>query len=155
MRIREFLKAELVVADLQADGKDVALQRLAELFVHHASVGQLSSDDVAAALLTRERLGSTGVGEGVAIPHAKIAGLGELVACFARLPAGVPFDSIYQQPVYLIFGLLVPENSAGMHLKALARISRLLKRPEFRQSLLAARSGEEIFSAFMNEDEKF
>ncbi len=93
-------------------------------------------DTIFQALSKREQLGSTGVGDGIAIPHAKIPGLDYLIALFGRSPVGVEYDAIDAVPVNLVFALLVPPNSTGAHLKALARISRLLKGAEFRAELL-------------------
>ena len=89
-------------------------------------------------LVERENLQSTGIGDGVAIPHGKLPGLSRLLAGFARSPRGVDFESIDGQPTYLFFVLVAPESSTGAHLKALARISRVFKDPEFRRRLLAA-----------------
>lgn len=157
MKICDILKEPLVVPILHAHDKTGVLHEMAEhLRGHVAHTGQssITADDIATALVTREQLGSTGVGEGVAIPHAKIPGIANLVAAFGRAPDGVPFDAIDLQPVRLIFVLLVPENSAGAHLKALARISRLLKNGEFRQRLLDTSESKPIYAAFVEEDEK-
>ena len=89
-------------------------------------------------LIEREQLASTAIGEGVAIPHGKLGAVGEIVACLGRAPTGVEFDSMDGQPTYLFFVLVAPESSTGAHLKALARISRVFKDPEFRRRLLAA-----------------
>ena len=97
-------------------------------------------------------MGSTGVGEGVAIPHTKLPGLTSLVAAFGRSKKGIAFDAIDNQPVRLVFVLLVPEDSAGAHLKALARISRLLKDNDFRRSLLDGTDRESLYEAFVARD---
>jgi PTS system nitrogen regulatory IIA component len=157
VKICDILKQPLIVPHLQARDKTGVLHELAEhlcAHVAHAGTTGVSADDIATALVTREQLGSTGVGEGVAIPHAKIPGIGQLVAAFGRAPAGVAFDAIDLQPVHLVFVLLVPENSAGAHLKALARISRLLKNGEFRRRLLDTDGAQPIYAAFVEEDEK-
>ena len=104
----------------------------------------LDRDRMVGILLDRERLGSTGVGEGVAIPHGKMGDLGELIAFFGRSTRGVAFEAVDDQPVSLFFLLFAPENSAGVHLKALAKISRLLKRPSVREELLQAGSKEDV-----------
>ena len=105
------------------------------------------------ALNARENLGSTGIGDGIAIPHAKLPHIDSMVACFARSQSGIDFDSIDKEPVKLFFALLVPDNSAGLHLKALARISRLLKSDEFRDSLIVMETSDQIYNAFKNFDE--
>src|SRR5947207_15041121 len=108
-----------------------------------------------ARLLERARLGSTGIGEGVAIPHGKLSGLPGLLAAFARKKSGVDFAAIDAKPTYLFFVLFAPDNSAGLHLKALARISRLFKQPQFRQGILAANDGAAIFRLISEEDAKY
>lgn len=154
MKICDILRQPLIIGDLRSTTKEGVLDELAQHLAQHVSDDVAGARDIARALAAREQLGSTGVGEGVAIPHAKIPLLRELTACFGRSRGGVPFDAIDDQPVRLIFVLLVPENSAGAHLKALARISRLLKSEEFRQRLLQLRDAEALFSAFIEEDER-
>jgi nitrogen PTS system EIIA component len=153
VKISDILDPSMVLGGLSGSTKDEVLGQLAEHLSKHPRVA-VPVETIHAALLNRERLGSTGVGDGVAIPHAKIPGLTELVACFARAAEGVPFDAIDQKPVRLLFVLLVPENSAGAHLKALARISRLLRSPEFRGSLLHIPTAATIYEAFVTEDAK-
>ncbi|NVM27174.1 MAG: PTS sugar transporter subunit IIA, partial [Desulfobacterales bacterium] len=106
-------------------------------------------------LLERERLGSTGIGDGVALPHGKLRGLDNLLLSFGRSIEGLDFDSIDEQPAYLFFLLLAPENSAGMHLKSLAKISRMLKDGNLRQQLMRAKSREEIYKIIIDKDEEF
>jgi PTS system nitrogen regulatory IIA component len=116
---------------------------------------QLSAPRLTETLLEREKLGSTGVGEGVAIPHGKLPGLPGLLAAFGRSPPGVDFGAIDSRPTYLFFVLFAPENSAGVHLKALARISRLFKSPQFRAGILEARDAAQIHSQISTEDAKY
>ncbi len=151
MRITEILSRELVVPEIEAVDKDSTLR---EMSGHLAgATGSVAEEAIVTSLIERERLGSTGVGEGVAIPHTKIPGLDRLVAAFGRSNKGIAFDAIDNQPVYLVFVLLVPENSAGIHLKALARVSRLLKNATFRKRLLEV-EGASIYDAFIEEDGK-
>lgn len=154
MKICDILKEPLIVPELHAHDKEGVLQEMAQHLEAHAGAPQVKAEAIRQALVSREQLGSTGVGEGVAIPHAKIPGIVNLVACFGRAPQGVAFDAIDTRPVHLIFVLLVPENSAGAHLKALARISRLLKSAEFRARLLQTRGSHPLYTAFLEEDEK-
>ena len=154
MKIGDILKEPLIVPNLHAHDKDGVLKRWRNTSSQHVGTVAVSAEQITHALISREQLGSTGVGEGVAIPHAKIAGIADLVACFGRAPSGVSFDAIDYQPVHLIFVLLVPENSAGAHLKALARISRLLKNASFRDRLLAIDQSKPMYTAFIEEDEK-
>ncbi|MEO1483859.1 MAG: PTS sugar transporter subunit IIA [Myxococcota bacterium] len=152
MRITDILDRSLVIPKLEAEDKNETLREFGAKLAQHLNDESLSESAIANALLERERLGSTGVGEGVAIPHTKIPGLAKLTAAFGRSEKGIAFEAIDNQPVKLVFVLLVPENSAGIHLKALARISRMLKDPEFRAQLTDLTSAESLYEAFINED---
>ena len=153
MRIAEFLREDLVFPDLASTDKAGVLGELCAGLAH-ASPG-LTAARLTETLLEREKLGSTGIGEGVAIPHGKLPGIPGLIAAFARSRQGVDFASIDGKPTYLFFVLFAPENSAGVHLKALARISRLFKQPQFRQSILAAEGAVDIFKIISDEDAKY
>src|SRR5438309_8309540 len=153
MRIAEFLREDLVFPDLAATDKAGVLGEMcAGLVRAHPA---LSAPRLTEALLEREKLGSTGIGEGVAIPHGKLPGIPGLIAAFARSKKGVDFASIDGKPTYLFFVLFAPENSAGLHLKALARISRLFKQPQFRQSIQSADGAAAIFRPSSAEDAKY
>jgi len=140
MRIQVIRPPGAVVDGLLAETKEGVLRELSEVICRR--IPALSPDRLTAILMEREGLGSTGIGEGVAIPHGKIAGIDRLVTVFGRSREGVQFASLDGKPARLFFLVLAPENSAGMHLKALARISRLLKDPRFRGRLLAAEGVE-------------
>lgn len=150
MRIAEFLSPESIVSPLKAQTKSDALQELGSLLFKR--VPELSSERIVEVLAEREKLGSTGIGEGVAIPHGKVAGLKGLVACFAVCTDGIDFQAIDGKPSRLFFALLAPENSAGAHLKALARISRLFKNARFREDILRAPSAQAIYALISEED---
>ena len=124
MEIRDLLQPESVVADLKAANKKQLLQELAKCATRVTGVNDRK---IFETLLERERLGSTGVGSGIAIPHGKLSDFKRLYGVFARLERPVEFDSIDEQPVDLIFLLLAPEGAGADHLKALARVSRLLR----------------------------
>ena len=124
MEIRDLLQPESVVADLKVANKKQLLQELAKCA---ARVTGVNDRKIFETLLERERLGSTGVGSGIAIPHGKLSDFKRLYGVFARLERPVEFDSIDEQPVDLIFLLLAPEGAGADHLKALARVSRLLR----------------------------
>lgn len=124
MEIARVLSPEAVIASLKATSKKQALQELAKHAAQLTGVGDRRIFDV---LLERERLGSTGVGQGIAIPHARLAELDRVFGLFARLDSPISFDAVDDQPVDLIFLLLAPESAGADHLKALARISRLLR----------------------------
>ena len=150
VRITQFLCHKCVIADLEARTKDEVLSKLAD-----AAKGMVPSMDTAAILNTlkeREQLGSTGIGNGVAIPHGKIAGLDRLVVVVARSVSGVPFESIDNNPVHTIFLLLAPDHSATLYLKVLARISRLLKMEGLYEKLVTAQDTEGIIQAISEVD---
>ena len=150
MRIAEFLSPEAVVASLSARNKPDVLRELsAALARAHPA---LQEERLVGVLREREKLGSTGIGEGVAIPHGKLNGLSQLCASFGVSRKGVDFEAIDGKPTHLFFALVAPENSAGIHLKALARISRLFKNPRFRESILKAATPEQIYSLIAEED---
>lgn len=151
VNIRDILDARWVVPQLLATDKEQALGELSEALCSGCEDVSASSAEVLQAVMAREQLASTGVGDGVAIPHAKIAGLNRLVACFGRHSPGIAFDAIDAMPVQLIFLLLIPVNSAGPHLKALARISRLLKDSSLRQRLLTE-EGPGLYRTLVEED---
>ena len=153
MKITDILVREASILDLTATGKDALLEELATALA--AAEASLDREDLLGVLREREALQSTGIGEGVAIPHGKIQGLDRLVATFARSRTGVDFESIDGQPTQLFFLLVVPEQSGGQHLKALARISRFFRDASFREKLLAASDLDEIFRAIEEEDAKF
>jgi PTS system nitrogen regulatory IIA component len=116
---------------------------------------QLDAARLSDVLLEREKLGSTGVGDGIAIPHGKLAGLQGLLAAFGRSRAGIDFQAIDGKPTHLFFVLFAPENSAGIHLKALARISRLFKTPSFRAAVVEASDAAAIHRLIADEDAKY
>ena len=150
MRITEFLSPDAVIADLSARSKPDVLRELSVALNHaHPS---LNVDRLVEVLREREKLGSTGIGEGMAIPHGKLPGLGQLVAAFGVCRGGVDFEAIDGKPTHLFFALVAPENSAGLHLKALARISRLFKNPRFRASILEAPTAAAIHALIVQED---
>jgi PTS system nitrogen regulatory IIA component len=155
VKIVDFITPQRIVSHLEADNKSDVLKELAAHLVHcddhleEAEVGRVTE-----VLLERERLASTGISDGVAIPHGKLAGLPGISACIGLKRSGLDFAAIDNQPSRIFIVLLAPENSAGMHLKALARISRLFKEPTFRSHVLEADSSEEIFSVIAEEDSR-
>jgi PTS system nitrogen regulatory IIA component len=153
MNITDILVREASILDLEATGKDDLLAELASSL--SAVEPALEYEGLVGVLREREELQSTGIGEGVAIPHGKVQGLDRLVATFARSTHGVDFESIDGQPTQLFFLLVVPEQSGGQHLKALARISRFFRDASFREKLLGASDLDEIFRAIEEEDAKF
>jgi len=153
MKITDILNREASILELSAHAKDDLLAELAGALAR--AEASLDESSLLRVLREREALQSTGIGEGVAIPHGKVADLDRLVATFARSTRGVDFDSIDGEPTQLFFLLVVPEQSGGQHLKALARISRFFRDASFRERLMAARDLDEIFRAIEEEDAKF
>ena len=136
MKIAELLSPESIVLALQATTKTGVLAELATALVQGCD--HLDKDQVMAVLLERENLGSTGIGDHIAIPHGKLPNLDRLLLGFGRSLPGIDFDSLDGKPAHLLFLLLVPEDSIGLHLKALAKISRMLKDSAFRRQLMEA-----------------
>jgi nitrogen PTS system EIIA component len=152
MKIMEILVKDAVILDL---GVRTKREVLAEMAASLAKVEpQIAADRLLDVLMEREALQSTGIGEGVAIPHGKLPGLGRLVATFARSRAGIDFESIDGQPTHHFFLLVVPEHSGGQYLKALARISRFFRDPAFRQNLAKGEALEDVIRAIEEEDAK-
>lgn len=152
MRLLDFLARERIVPDLRATDKRGVLEELAEVLGPVGSAA--TTEQVVEVLLERERLGSTGIGEGVAIPHGKLDGLDRVVMAFGRSRAGVDFESLDGAPVHLVFLLLSPAAAAGLHLMALARVARLLKSHSFRDALLKADRLDDLFDGIAAEDAK-
>lgn len=147
MKVQEFLKKGSIIVDLQ--GRHRA-EVLAEMATRIADVDGVSRAEVLRVLEEREKLGSTGIGDGVAIPHGSLAALPRLVSLFARSKQGVEFDAIDGKPTHLFFVLLTPDNNMG--LKALARVSKLMRRPEFRTDLVQLDELEALYAAIVAED---
>ena len=152
MRIAEFLKPDAIVDELHAKSKTEILKELSTALAK--TTPNISAQRLAMVLEERERVNSTGVGEGVAIPHGKLPELSTLSASFGVSHAGIDFEAHDKKPTFLFFALVAPENSAGLHLKALARISRLFRNASFRESILAAKGAQEIYSLILQEDAK-
>lgn len=143
MSLSSLLSANAVISGLKATSKKHLFQELA---AHAAALCSLDERAVFEALLERERLGATCVGDGVAIPHARLPDLESVHGVFARLTHPIDFDAADEEPVDLVFLLLAPDRANAEHLKALAKISRLLKRPEIRANLRGADGAEALFS---------
>ena len=153
MKILDILDKECIIPELRSGTKKEVLEELTGALL--SCKANLDKEALVEVLLERERLGSTGIGDGIAIPHGKVQDLDELVLSFGRSTQGIEFDSMDGRPTHLFFLLIAPENSAGIHLRALAKISRLLKSSHFRQRLLAAGTEEELFQVIQEEDKEF
>ena len=152
MKIMDSLVRDAVILNLGVRTKQEALAEMANALAKVEP--QIDAERLLEDLLERESLQSTGIGEGVAIPHGKMAGLDRLMASFAHSPEGIDFDSIDGQPTHHFFLLVVPEHSGGQYLKALARISRFFRDASFRQQLSEAESLEDVIRAIEEEDAK-
>jgi PTS system nitrogen regulatory IIA component len=148
MALADLIPSGGVCVDLGASSRKQALQGMAEAAAEQTGLPARAIFD---AVLQRERLGSTGVGQGVAIPHARLPGINEVVGIFARLRTPVDFESIDGRPADLIFMLLAPEDAGAEHLKALARVSRMLRREDVRQRLRAAPDNEAVHAVLAGE----
>jgi PTS system nitrogen regulatory IIA component len=153
MRLIDILDESSIVEDLQASNKKEALTHLVEAMA--TSSQELNEQEILDVLLEREELGSTGIGDGIAIPHGKSKGLANIISGFGLSKEGIDFDSLDGKPAHLFFLLVAPEDSVGTHLKMLARISRMLKNVDFRKKLLAANSQHEIYQIISEEDAKY
>jgi len=154
MKIMDFLSKGAIVSDIKSIKKEDVIKELVDALISANEVDKPQRHKLIEALMTRETLGSTAIGQGVAIPHAKSDSVSKLIAAFGLSKKGVDFDSLDGEPAYIFFLLLAPQDSAGPHLKALARISRLLKDKYFRDSLKACADAESIIKIISQEDEK-
>ena len=149
----DILDRECIIPELRSRTKKEVLEELTGALLNCKA--DLDKEALVEVLLEREQLGSTGIGDGIAIPHGKVPDLDELIVSFGRSTLGIEFDSMDGRPTHLFFLLIAPENSAGVHLRALAKISRLLKSAHFRQKLLEAGTREELFQVIQEEDKEF
>jgi len=152
MKITDILKKNMILSDLQAPDKPGILRELASVA---APAAGLPADRILNVLMERERIGSTGLGGGIGIPHGKMKELRKPVVCLGLSRRGVAFESVDGLPTHIFFLLLTPENSAGLNLTLLAQISRMLKNDPFKEILLNASDRDEIYAIIEQEDEEF
>lgn len=150
MQIMDFLSSDAIKMSLESKTKKDAIKELVELLVKSGKVKDKKK--MLQTLMEREDLGSTGIGQGIAIPHGKSDTVGDLAAAFGLSADGISFDSLDGEPVNIFFLLVAPEGAAGAHLKALARISSLLKDKYFRKSLLSAKTPEDVVKIIQEEE---
>jgi PTS system nitrogen regulatory IIA component len=153
MKITDILPEALVIPVLKGKTKEEVLRELATAMA--AQHSEIDANRLVEVLWERERLGSTAIGDGIAIPHGKLPGLRTVLGAFGRHPQGVDFQSLDGKPTKLLFLLVAPEDSVGQHLKALARVSRLLKDPAFRNQLMTAPDQAELYRCIHEEDDKY
>jgi len=153
MKVTSVLKRDYIIGDLEATDKEGAIKEI--LTVFPPEVLPVESPIAFKVLMEREMLGSTGIGDGVAIPHGTIGGLEEILLACGRSKKGIFFSSCDGKPVYLIFLMLAPENYAGQHLKLLAKISKMLRDGSFRSSLIEAATVDEMYDVIAEKDDQF
>jgi PTS system nitrogen regulatory IIA component len=153
MKIIDLLNPKCILPNLQATTKKGVLEELAAVLV--SGQKEVNLENVVEVLMERERLGSTGIGDNIAIPHGKLPQLSQMLLAFGRSVKGVDFDSMDGKSSHLFFLLLAPVNASGLHLKALAKISRMLMSQTFRDSLMISKGGEEILQLIADKDAEF
>lgn len=150
MRLSEILAIENIIPELKAKDKNSVLGELADAIANYDT--DIDKKTLLKVLIEREHLGSTGIGDGVAIPHGKLTSVSRPIVSFGRSRNGLDFDSMDGQPAYLFFLLLAPENSSGVHLQVLTKIAKILKSSVFRKELMEGKSREEIYQTIIQTD---
>lgn len=153
MKICDILRADKVLSSMEGTNKTEIIDELINLFKSDDRVRNL--EEMRNAVHDREKIMSTGVGKGFAIPHAKTDSVNEIIASFGRLEKPIDFQALDEQPVNLVFLLVGKESLVGPHIKLLSRISRMMNKDEFRESLANAKTSEEIYSLFENEEKQY
>lgn len=152
MNLSQIISADVIFPELKARDKISVLAELVEPLVRREK--RLEKAHVVKILLEREKLGSTGIGEGVAIPHGKVEEAKDILISFGRSTPGIDFDSLDGQPAHLFFLLIAPESSTSLHLQALAKLSRLLKNESFRRELYQAADAQAICDLIYEQEER-
>jgi len=150
MKISEILHKDYIVPELKANDKKGVLEELVDVICKHEPT--LVKEDLVNVLMERERLGTTGIGDGTAIPHGKISTLKNPIVLFGKSTRGINFDAIDGQPVHIFFLLLAPENSTEIHLQVLAKIAKILKNGSLRKQLIEAKTKEEIYQKIVDSE---
>jgi nitrogen PTS system EIIA component len=153
MKMKDVLKETCVIADLKGGTKKEILTELVTSFKEAGLVDD--AEEAVNVILEREKLGSTGIGEGIAIPHGKMKGINGILCAFGRSREGVDYDAVDGKPVHIFFLLLAPEDSAGLHIQMLSRISRILRDQPFRKHLVDQGRSSDLYSEIVSQDEKF
>ena len=153
MKIEEILKKESVIADLLGDSKVNVIKEMTQCLKKNNLIKK--DQALFETLMEREKLGSTGIGENVAIPHGKSDEVTQIITVLARSKKGVEFESLDQKPVHFVCMVIAPAYSTGQHLKVLARVSRIFKNQGIREEILKAGNSDAIYSILINEDSKF
>jgi len=151
MKITDIFRKEFIIEDLKSKNKRDVLAELSGVFLNDNL--KFNHDAVVNVLLEREKLGSTGIGDGFAIPHGKQSDLDSLIVSFGRSKDGIDFNAMDGKPVHLFFLLMAPESVTGQHLKVLAKISRMLKEVKFRVNLKDAKTRDELYQIIVERDD--
>ena len=153
MKVSELLKPEFIISDLKGESKEEIINELIDLFKDDPRVEDI--EKVRSAVLEREKVMSTGVGKGFAIPHGKTNAVKEIVGAFGKIKDGIDYESLDGNPVNLVFLLVGKDNLISTHIKLLSRISRLMNKDDFRHRLVEANSADEIVKLFSEEEQHF
>lgn len=153
MKLTDLLKKEMIVPELKGEGKEDVINELIDLFKNDPRVDDI--EKVRAAVMARENIMSTGVGKNFAIPHGKTDAVDDVLCAFGKTTREIEYQSLDNQPVHLLFLLVGKENQVSLHIKLLSRISRMMTRDDFRTQLLEAKTQDEIFELFKQEEESF
>ncbi|MGE5681073.1 MAG: PTS sugar transporter subunit IIA [Bacillota bacterium] len=153
MKICDIIKPDQIIAELKGTSKEDVINELLDLFKNDERVVNL--EKVRTAVLEREKIMSTGVGKGFAIPHGKTDAVKEIIAAFGKTSNPIDFAALDEQPVHLVFLLVGKDSLVGPHIKLLSRISRMMNKDEFRDSLMNAKTSDEIFSIFQEEENNY
>ena len=153
MKVSELLNPGVIISDLKGSKKEEVINELIDLFKNDSRVEDV--EKVRSAVLDREKIMSTGVGKGFAIPHGKTNSISDIIAAFGKTKNPVDYDALDNQPVHLVFLLVGKDNLVSKHIKLLSRISRMMNKDDFRNQLLEANSAEEILNIFHKEEENY
>ena len=151
MQLSEIINENCIISELRAKDKKGVLEELADVLSN--TERSIDRETLVKVLMEREQLGSTGIGDGVAIPHGKLSNIDQPLISFGRSKDGLDFDSMDGQPSYLFFLLVAPDNSSGVHLQVLAKIAKILKNNDFRNELMTAAGTEELYQTIIRTDE--
>lgn len=153
MKLPDIIEENNIIPELKAKDKKGVLEELAEVISSHEP--SIDKGALVKVLVERERLGSTGIGDGVAIPHGKMNGVSRPIISFGRSRQGLDFDSMDGQPAHLFFLLIAPEDSSSVHLQVLAKIAKILKNRDFRKKLMETGTKKELYQTIVQTDEEF
>lgn len=153
MKVSELLNPGVIISDLKGNKKEEVINELIDLFQGDSRVQDV--EKVRSAVLDREKIMSTGVGKGFAIPHGKTNSISDIIAAFGKTKNPVDYDALDNQPVHLVFLLVGKDNLVSKHIKLLSRISRMMNKDDFRNRLLEAGTVEEILEIFHKEEENY